>query len=388
MEVKRMEINHKELVDLVLRGYETEVPLDVKGKPGIGKSEEVCVATQLLAEKTGRKWVHWNRLSEQMKEEMLERCQDYFLFVDIRLSNYDQTDLKGFPNATGDFAKWVPTLLFKVLSNPDAKGVVFFDELNLASPSTVASAYSIINDHLIGETPISKGVYFVSAGNNMSDTNNAFDDPAPLNNRRMNVQLKVPVTFDESGSGNDWFTWASNKGVDGRILGFNLWKNTALFQYDAKSKDPSFPSPRSWYKASKLIQGVTDDIVLKRYVGACVGEAMATEFIAFALLSDKIDVKSILKKPELIQKYADKPDVLHSIIGSIAEMYRDDDTLLNQILLVSSTKNMSPEFGMYMLRIVKAYSGSAHKRNFAEQLATCSNWKLVEKDFRKYVLGA
>jgi len=381
-----MEVNHKQLVELLTKGFKTKVPIDIKGKPGIGKSELVEDTAKNLSKDCGRKFIFWNRATEEEKERLLEKAGDYFIYADLRLSQFDQTDLKGFPIAGETFAKWTPNLLFKVLSNPDAQGLIFFDEMNLAPPSVVASCYQIVNDHLIGESPISYGVYFVSAGNGVGDTNNAFDDPAPLNNRRMNVVLEPPIVFNESGDGGDWTTWAALNGVDARIISYLNWKTSMLFKYDPDSKDASFPSPRMWYKASKLITDIKDARTLQLYVGSCVGEAAARELVAFTKLTTKVDAKEIIRKPEKVKKILTDLDLLHNLVGQIAEIYRKDNDQLDQIMLVCQKGYLPPEFSMYMLRVMKSYAIADNKETFSKQILGCKNFKKIADEFRKYLL--
>ena len=376
-----MEVTHKQLKQILRKGYEAKVPVDIKGAPGIGKSECVRDTAMEIATKEKRKFVFWNSISEEEKEGLLTAdLSKVFLYSDIRLAQMDQTDLKGFPNTKSDYAKWVPTLLFKVLSKDTATGLIFFDEMNLAPPSVIATAYSIVNDHLIGETPISQGVYIVSAGNRLSDTNNAFDDPAPLNNRRCNVVLNPPMV--RSDDGEDWTTWASNNNVDARIIGYLNAYETKIFKYEEENKDPSFPTPRTWARLSNFIRDLKDSSMIKLYGGSLVGEGIAREFVAFINLSEKVNLRAILKNPELMKKYAgqDKLDIKYSIVAGIAELYCKEQKILNEAMALCPY--MEPEFSMFMLKMMKGM----HKGDYSKALTSCPNWKNIAGDFAKYVL--
>lgn len=374
-----MQVNHGQLKKLTKRAFETMVPVDIKGPVGIGKSEATYETAKEIAHELKKRFVFWNRLPEIEKEEIESKISEVFIFADLRLSQFDQTDLKGFPMIDKEFAKWKPTLLFKILSNPEARGIVFFDEANLATPSVLASCYSIINDHLIGETPISMGVMFITAGNKQGDTNNAFDDPPPLNNRRINVEL-VPPTVDE------WTDWAAKRKINSSIIGYLQWKQTNLYKYEPDHKDPSFPTPRMWVKASKLIEGITDESELKMYIGGCVGEGTAREVMAFIKLLDKIDVKSILENPELIKKY-DAPDMFdtkYAILSGITEVYKKDKGIMNKACGV--IKYLEPEFGMFLLRMMKGMHDGKEKE-FVTKLVQCSNFKDSAPKYLRLMAG-
>lgn len=378
-----MEVNHKQLKQLIVQGFENKVPLDVKGAPGIGKSEQIYDTAKNIAESKKRKFIFWNRIPEEEKEGLLTANLDQiFIYADLRLAQFDQTDLKGFPNTKSDYAKWVPTILFKVLSRPQATGLIFFDELNQAAPSVVASAYQIINDHLIGETPISKGVYMISAGNRLSDTNNAFDDPAPLNNRRANVVLTPPLVKSEDGE--DWTAWAHQNGIDSRIIGYLNAYETKIFKFEEDNIDPSFPTPRTWSRLSKMIKDVKDYQLIKLYAASLVGEGIGTEFTAFIRLTQKINVREILNKPELIKKYhgPEYIDQKYSIVSTIAEMYTKEPKILDQVLALCNY--LEPEFGMFLLRSVKGLSKEPSK--FGTELTKCKNWNSIADQFEKYLM--
>jgi hypothetical protein len=223
-------------------------------------------------------------------------------------------------------------------------------------------------------------VFFISAGNRLSDTNNAFEEPAPLNNRRSNVVLKVPKV--RSDDNDDWTTWAIDNEIDSRIISYLNAYETKLFKYEEESKDPSFPSPRTWTKLSHMINGVSDLSTVKIYAGSLIGEGIASEFCAFIKMSEKINVREILKKPELMEKYKgnDKIDQKYSIIATVAEMFGKDNKILDDALALC--KYVEPEYSMFMLKMMKVYA----KSNFPKMLAATKNWTRIAGDFAKYVL--
>jgi hypothetical protein len=152
-----MEVNHKELALCMDRCYETNTSIDVKGATGVGKSFVVRDVAINKASEKKKKFIEWNEISIEEKREFItnkEKVKESFFFVDIRLSQIDSSDLKGLPNFNKyDVVEWQPNLIWKILSYPEADGIVFFDELNLSCPSVMASCYQIINDHQIGEYP-------------------------------------------------------------------------------------------------------------------------------------------------------------------------------------------------------------------------------------------
>lgn len=213
------------------------------------------------------------------------------------------------------------------------------------------------------------------------DTNNAFDDPAPLNNRRCNVVLNPPAV--RSDDSEDWTTWAVNNDIDSRIIGYLNSYEHKLFKFDEDNKDPSFPTPRTWARLSQFMEDVKDLDTIRLYAGSLVGEGIAREFVAFISLSEKVDIRDILENPKKMKKYneADNLDIKYSIVSGVAEIYKKEKEILNKAMALC--QYMEPEFGMFMLRMLKGYS----KDNFARQITKCSNWKVIGPEFRKYLLG-
>jgi hypothetical protein len=286
--------------------------------------------------------------------------------------------MKGIPDLNAEVTEWKPNIVWKILSHPDADGIVFFDELNLAQTSIFPSLYKIINDRQIGEYPISKNILIISAGNTRDDKANVFDEPAPLKNRRINYTLKCP--FMDENSPDDWGKWAINSGrVSPDIVAFLYFRPSYLHKFELNMKEDSFPTPRMWVKATKLIDNVKDKNHIKILLSGAVGEGVTREYMAFISSKDKLNIREILKNPEKAKKITEL-DLKYALVSGIVEIYRNDKKILNDMLAVGM--NMEPEFAMFMLRWAKAYT----KNNFANELIKCSNWKKVSSEFSKYLL--
>jgi len=373
-----MEINHKQLTTVIEKSYTSGmIPIDIKGAPGIGKSESIKDTAIILAEKDNREFLEWNQISYDKKVSLLDSdiAKKVFLYVDIRLSQLDPTDLRGFPKIDSEYAHWVPPLLFKVLANKDIAGILFFDEANMAAPSIQAACYQIINDHQCGELPISKQVLILSAGNRVTDKAAVFDDPAPLRSRRLNFTLNPP-NYEE------WNEWALDHNVDLRIIGFHAWGGGVdLFKFDSDSKEASFPCPRMWTRLSPLIKDSNNYTLVKTFASGCVGEGTAIKFVSFIKLTEKIDVKTILKNPKLIEKYSghDQINIKYAILTGICECYAKDKKVLNDALGVAAL--IEPEYGMFMLKTMK----NIHKGNFAKMVSECSNFDKIAEQITRLI---
>ncbi len=160
--------------------WKTRWPAFIWGPPGVGKSS---VVRQLA------------------RERGLE-------LVDVRAPLLDPTDLRGIPAVVGDRAVWFPP---SFLPRADAKpGVLFFDELNAATPLVQASLYQLVLDRRVGEYVLPDGWIIVAAGNREEDRSIAFRMPEALANRF--VHLEFAASFD------DWRLWAFHRGIHPTIV--------------------------------------------------------------------------------------------------------------------------------------------------------------------------
>ena len=373
-----MEISHEMFGKIVEICYEKKVPIDIKGKTGIGKSQVIKQKAKEIAKKKNKEFVEWNEVRD--KGKLLENISKYFLFGDLRLSQMDPTDLKGLVNFKDNYVEWVPNILWLILSHPEADGIVFFDEANLAPPSVLAAMYQVINDRQSGELPISKNILLISAGNTLDDKAHVHDEPAPLKNRRINYVLKEP--FMDAQSKEDWGKWAANNNIDSSIISFLYFKPSYLHKFDKNSTEASFPTPRAWVKCSELIQGVDNKEILYGLISGSVGEGVAAEYQSFLKVTQKIDFRELLKNPKTVEKY-NQLDMKFAVVSGVSELFKNDNKILGQA--VSLCHYMDPDFGMYMMRIIKGYYKGDFPTLLRESIKELKNEKEVFDRMYKYL---
>ncbi|MFM7133996.1 MAG: AAA family ATPase [Planctomycetota bacterium] len=239
--------------------WKTRWPAFIWGPPGVGKS---AIVAQLAAERG-------------------------LQLVDIRAPLLDPTDLRGIPAVVGDRAEWfAPSFLPRADAPP---GVLFFDELNAATPIVQASLYQLVLDRRIGDYRLPDGWHIVAAGNREEDRSVVFRMPSALANRF--VHLEFTPTFD------DWREWAVRRQLNPMIVAFLSLRRELLHKPGGTER--AFPTPRSWEIAADIIdafgQGVASDEAL---VGT-VGKGAAIELMKF-LQSEltSVDIDALLAAPE------------------------------------------------------------------------------------------
>lgn len=181
-------------------------------------------------------------------------------FIDVRLSQLAPTDLRGLPVAEGGVAKWfAPEFLPR-----SGCGVLFMDEINMAAPTMQGIAQQLILDRKVGSYTLPHGWFVWAAGNRREDRASVFEMPAPLANRFLH--LEVSADFES------FKRYAYRCDLSERVIAFLSFRPNLLHALD--TKNPAWPSPRSWEMASRLLAANLE-------VAPAVGDGAAAEFAAF-----------------------------------------------------------------------------------------------------------
>jgi hypothetical protein len=379
-----VEINHDQLEYLIGIHYKAKIPMYIWGATGIGKSDCVRKSGQIMAKETQREYIEWNKISKEKKREVEENLDKYFILMDIRLSQMDPSDLKGLPGLDGDVCDWKIPYWLSILCKENARGIAFFDEINLAPPSIQAAAYQLILDRALGEVSITDGVSLLAAGNRIEDKANVFDLPLPLQNRFTHATLKPPRITDDPTEG--WTKWALDAKVDSRIVTFLQARPTFLsMAVKANSNERSFCTPRSWGKyCSALIKDIptTQLKTIHLLASVSVGGSAASEFISFLKFQKKINLQDILANPKKVKAMSSELDMIYALIGVVDEWYADhhkkDD--LDKIFKLASY--MNDEFAILMLRFIKNKNTTSFRNNAMK----LSSWDPIADKYGKYLL--
>jgi len=224
-------------------------PIFMWGPPGIGKSDIVA------------------QIADSFSNSHL---------IDIRLSLWEPTDIKGIPyfdSNSGTMVWGAPSELPSAEFAAQFDNIVLFlDEMNSAAPSVQAAAYQLILNRRVGEYKLPDNVMIVAAGNREADKGVTYRMPAPLANRF--VHLELAVNFD------DWFSWAVNNNINTDVVGYLTFAKKDLYDFDPKSPSRSFATPRSWSFVSQLLDDGLDVATTTDLVAGTVGEGLAVKFMA------------------------------------------------------------------------------------------------------------
>jgi hypothetical protein len=228
--------------------------------------------------------------------------------IDVRLSLWEPTDIKGIPYFDSNANKmvWAPPMELPDadMASQHESIILFLDEMNSAAPAVQAAAYQLILNRKVGTYTLPDNVYIIAAGNREADKGVTYRMPAPLANRF--VHLEMAVNFD------DWFQWATENRIHKDVVGYLQFSKKDLYDFDPKSPSRSFATPRSWSFVSELLEDDLADTTMTDLVSGAVGEGLAIKFIAHRKVAAKMPnptdildgkVKE-LKDPEISAMYS------------------------------------------------------------------------------------
>jgi len=285
MDINNVTVGPKQLAQIVSGCIAARAPIFVWGSPGVGKSsiiKQVC-----------------DSLSRQM--------------IDIRAAQLDPVDLRGIPwvDHTGERprTRWSTPEFLPVDSN--ASDVIFADELNAAARPVQVGFYQLILDRALGEYTLPENVSMIGAGNLETDGAVVYAMSTALASRFV---THVELVVDDQ----QWAEWAVLNGLDPVVVQYIRMRPDKLHDFDPKSPDRSFPCPRTWEYASKIIGMGQDYDTSHVMLCGCLGRGAATEFAAFRQTATKIQSPAkILSAPDKADVPSD-PALMYATIGALA----------------------------------------------------------------------
>ena len=338
-------------------------PCHFVAEPSTVKSVGVYNAAKAIAETMpDRKFLNWNRCGFSTKEDAVENPHKYFIFADIRASETDIGELRLQDLQNGrEYITFKYNILFKALSDERAKGILFFDEMNLAPNMIKAQFYKIINDRAVGDIPISTSVLCVSAGNEAEHARGVTEDPVPLVLRRANYFVR-PLIDDE------WSDFAIRSEYNKYIVGFTKFQPKFVhnIQYDLPA-GVGQPCPRTWTKLNTLQTPEMErelmnwnpkesehQPLLKIISTGLLGQEVAAQYCAYVQAAKDINLEEIIKEPKRIRKYEQGNLSLYwAIVSALVDKYRHNkNDMLKPIILIANEIERK-ELGTFLVRSVK-----------------------------------
>ena len=263
-----------------------DVPVLLWGDPGTGKTHTI----EAFARQAG-----WDTVS-------------------VIASIHDPTDFAGLPMRTDAGVVFEPPAWARRTADSDAMSLVFFDEVNTATPATQNALMRVVLEGRVGDLELGESVRFAAAANPPSQNSAAWDLSAPLANRF--AHLEWPVSFEDWKAGY-LGGWPDPDPVDIDSISIDPYSTelVRLMQTSFLATRPAllcdvpdngtaprgWPSPRSWERLADCLviadtAGVTNEVRLL-VASALVGEGPAVEYLAYLHNLDLPDPKDLLAYP-------------------------------------------------------------------------------------------
>jgi len=276
----------------VRRAFKANRPIFLWGPPGIGKSDIV----------------------KQMGEELEAHV------IDIRLSLWEPTDIKGIPYFDSDNGKmaWAPPIELPdaTMAKKYKQIILFMDEMNSAAPAVQAAAYQLVLNRRVGTYHLPDNVLIVAAGNRESDKGVTYRMPAPLANRFVHLEMKVDW--------DDYFGWATENRIHKDVVGFLSFSKKDLYDFDPKSGSRAFATPRSWSFVSELLfDEDEDENTLTDLVSGAIGEGLAVKFMAHRKIASKMPKPEDILSGKITKMDSKEISAMYSLTVSLCYELKD-----------------------------------------------------------------
>jgi hypothetical protein len=336
----------------------TKRPVMIWGPPGIGKSDLVS-----------------------------QVCNSYAnsLLIDVRLSLWDPTDIKGIPhyNSVENTMQWAPPteLPNEELAAQYDTIFLFLDELNGGAPAVQAAAYQLILNRKVGTYKLPDNVVIIAAGNRETDKGVTYRMPKPLANRFVHYEVRVDFPT--------WSIWATDNNQNPDVVGYLTFAKGDLYNFDPASNDRSFGTPRTWSFVSEILEDVDDfsDEEVTDMVAGAVGEGLALKFKAHRQVASKLPNPTLILKGEVKDLKTKEISAMYSLSTSMAYELKaqyeqigrdlekaDFDNMLDNVLGFMM-KNFDPEMIIMATRLVFVQYG------VTANLRKMSNWPEFMKNY-------
>lgn len=298
-----------DLVDALAIAIAADVPVLLWGVPGVGKTSTVEAAG-----------VAAGRHVET-----------------VIASLHEPTDFSGLPIAQPDgsvrFAEpgWARRL------SDAATGLLFLDEISLATPAVQAALLRVVLDRQVGERPLGQSVAVVAAANPTDHASGAFELSPPLANRFCHLDWELDVDTVVAGFCGSWPTvdpgavphgWeALVPAAKARIGAFLDRRRELVHQLpDLDDEQRGWPSPRSWEQSARVLAACeaagANGHVRRLLVAGLVGDGPAIELLTWLEQADLPDTADILDDPAGIA-LPTRSDALWAVLASVTGVAAD-----------------------------------------------------------------
>jgi len=246
----------------------------------------------------------------------------------------EASDFLGLPIEVGGKVRYAPPAWAERLAEAPS-GLLFLDELTCSSPSVQSAMLRVLQERQVGEVTLPPSVWIVAAANPPSVAVGGIELPAPVANRVGHLdyvpdvdrwmtgltvgfdRLDVPTVHDLLGAEDD----GRRAKVRGAVLSFLAHQRNLVHKMpsDPVAASRAWPSERSWTNAIAVASELGDEDATFLAISSCVGEAAATEYLAWLATADLYDPAEVLARPSMVE-WASRPDRIFALMNSVVAL--------------------------------------------------------------------
>jgi len=310
------EVNAVELQEALIEDFKVGLTPMVASSPGMGKSDIIRTIAEIFKLKV----------------------------IDLRVSQCEPVDMQGYPGVingrmTFHIPEYFPIEGDKIPDGYDG-WLLFLDEFNSGNKQTEAAAYKLILDRAVYKHKLHSRCLIAAAGNLTTDraivNTQSTATTSRLNHYRMRVDHKV------------WVDWANANEIDHRIISLIKFKPELLHRFNTSTNELTFPCPRTWEFASKVIRGKeTINHITKIRLAGTVGEGAAVELATYSEIYQNLPtIEQILKNPKSGWKVPKEPSELFAV----TTMLSHNSTVDNIDKMIVATNRLPTEMQVVTLK--------------------------------------
>mgnify|MGYP003956288841 FL=1 len=249
--------------------------------------------------------------------------------IDFRVSQCEPVDMQGYPGVTNGRMTFNIPEYFPIEGDTVPDGydgwLLFLDEFNSGNKQTEAAAYKLILDREVYKYKLHPRCLIAAAGNLTTDraivNTQSTATTSRLTHYRMRVDHKV------------WVDWANSHEIDHRIISLIKFKPELLHRFDTSTNELTFPCPRTWEFASKvIINRTTIDHITKTRLAGTIGEGAAVELATYSEIYQNLPtIEQILTNPKSGWKVPKEPSEQYAVTTMLAHNSTPDN--INKLII-------------------------------------------------------
>ena len=282
------EVNAVELQECLIEDLKAGLTPMVASSPGMGKSDIIRTIADIFKLKV----------------------------IDFRVSQCEPVDMQGYPGVVNGRMTFHIPEYFPIEGDKIPDGyegwLLFLDEFNSGNKQTEAAAYKLILDREVYKHKLHPRCLIAAAGNLTTDraivNTQSTATTSRLTHYRMRVDHKV------------WVDWANAHEIDHRIISLIKFKPELLHRFDTSTNELTFPCPRTWEFASKVIIN-KDEInhITKTRLAGTIGEGAAVELATYSEIYQNLPtIEQILSNPKSGWKVPKEPSEQYAVTTMLA----------------------------------------------------------------------